>query len=99
MHYLSIQRLWESAERKTRKSSGVDGQYLTLRITGFFLSGNSTNALAVAIFAIIRSKNKAFAPSTVLIEQYRPPIDKYIVGACTVSTFLQDLMLNPLFTT
>ncbi|THH09227.1 hypothetical protein EW145_g2181 [Phellinidium pouzarii] len=35
--------------------------------------------LAVAIFAMIRSANKSFLPSTVIIEQYRPPIDKFII--------------------
>ncbi|KAG6861892.1 hypothetical protein C0995_010598 [Termitomyces sp. Mi166 len=34
---------------------------------------------AVAILAILRSKTNAFPVSTVVIEQYRPPIDKYIV--------------------
>ncbi|GLB35211.1 putative Nudix hydrolase family protein [Lyophyllum shimeji] len=52
------ERLWEVAERKTRKSTGID---------------------AVAVLAILRSKTKAFPVSTVVIEQYRPPIDKVIV--------------------
>jgi len=52
------ERLWECAERKTRKSSGVDG---------------------VAVLAILRSKTNAFRPSTIVIEQYRPPIGKYII--------------------
>lgn len=52
------ERFWECAERKTRKSTGVD---------------------AVAVFTILRSKTKAFAASTVVIEQYRPPIGKYII--------------------
>ncbi|TDL25131.1 hypothetical protein BD410DRAFT_717928 [Rickenella mellea] len=51
-------RLWESAERKTRGSSGID---------------------AVAVLAILRSENNSFQPSTVIIEQYRPPIDKFII--------------------
>ncbi|KAI0317848.1 NUDIX hydrolase domain-like protein [Amylostereum chailletii] len=34
---------------------------------------------AVAILAIIRSKTKAFSESTVIVEQYRPPIGKFIV--------------------
>ncbi|KAJ8078447.1 hypothetical protein PM082_012729 [Marasmius tenuissimus] len=53
------ERFWECAERKTRKSTGID---------------------AVAIFAVIRSKTNAFPPSTVVVEQYRPPIGKYIIG-------------------
>ncbi|KAK1232509.1 hypothetical protein PQX77_004360 [Marasmius sp. AFHP31] len=52
------ERFWECAERKTRKSTGID---------------------AVAIFAVIRSKTNAFPPSTVVVEQYRPPIGKYII--------------------
>jgi hypothetical protein len=36
--------------------------------------------LAVAVLAILRSKTNAFPLSTVVIEQYRPPIDKYIIG-------------------
>ncbi|KAF9532369.1 NUDIX hydrolase domain-like protein [Crepidotus variabilis] len=52
------ERSWECAERKTRKSAGVD---------------------AVAILAILRSKTKAFKPSTVVIEQYRPPVGKFII--------------------
>ncbi|KAF9456499.1 NUDIX hydrolase domain-like protein [Collybia nuda] len=52
------ERFWECAERKTRKSSGVD---------------------AVAVLAILRSKTNAFPLSTVVIEQYRPPIDKFII--------------------
>ncbi|KAJ7231460.1 hypothetical protein B0H12DRAFT_1212822 [Mycena haematopus] len=53
------ERLWECAERTTRKSSGID---------------------AVAVLAIIRSKTNAFPLSTIIIEQYRPPIDKFIIG-------------------
>ncbi|KAJ7349374.1 NUDIX hydrolase domain-like protein [Mycena albidolilacea] len=52
------ERLWECAERTTRKSSGID---------------------AVAVLAIIRSKTNAFPVSTIVIEQYRPPIDKFII--------------------
>lgn len=51
-------RLWECAERKTRKSTGID---------------------AVAIFVLIRSKTNAFPLSTVVIEQYRPPVDAHII--------------------
>lgn len=52
------QRTWESAQRTTRKASGID---------------------AVVIFALIRSKTNAFPLSTVLVEQYRPPIGKVVV--------------------
>ncbi|PPQ63203.1 hypothetical protein CVT24_005748 [Panaeolus cyanescens] len=75
-----VERLWECAERRTRKSTGVD---------------------AVAIFAIIRSKTNAFPPSTVVIEQYRPPIGKVIVelpaglideGESAESTAIRELL-------
>ncbi|THG99034.1 hypothetical protein EW026_g3237 [Hermanssonia centrifuga] len=52
------ERLWESAERKTRGSSGID---------------------AVAVLAILRSETNAFPPSTVIIEQYRPPVDAFAI--------------------
>lgn len=39
---------------------------------------------AVAVLAILRSKTNAFPLSTVVIEQYRPPIDKFIVGVYSV---------------
>ncbi|KAI6111991.1 NUDIX hydrolase domain-like protein [Pisolithus croceorrhizus] len=35
---------------------------------------------AVAILAILRSRTNAFPLSTVVIEQYRPPIDKFVIG-------------------
>ncbi|KAI0807060.1 NUDIX hydrolase domain-like protein [Fomes fomentarius] len=34
---------------------------------------------AVAILAILRSESGAFAPSTIIIEQFRPPIDRHVV--------------------
>ncbi|KAF7304624.1 Nudix hydrolase domain-containing protein [Mycena kentingensis (nom. inval.)] len=67
------ERTWESAERTTRKSSGIDGAVL-------FIGGILDNALpAVAVLALIRSKTNAFPLSTIVIEQYRPPIDRFIV--------------------
>ncbi|KAH9830991.1 NUDIX hydrolase domain-like protein [Rhodofomes roseus] len=38
---------------------------------------------AVAILAVLRSETNAFQPSTVIIEQYRPPVDKYVIGKHT----------------
>lgn len=35
---------------------------------------------AVAVLALIRSKTRAFPLSTVIIEQYRPPVGKFVVG-------------------
>lgn len=43
------------------------------------------NGSAVAVLAIIKSKTGAFPPSTVVIEQYRPPIDKYVIGMLLTS--------------
>ena len=34
----------------------------------------------MAVLAILRSKSNAFPPSTVIIEQYRPPVDAYVIG-------------------
>lgn len=34
---------------------------------------------AVAMVAILRSKSKSFKPSTIVIEQYRPPVGAYVV--------------------
>lgn len=39
----------------------------------------SSGVDAVAVLALIRSKTHAFPLSTVIIEQYRPPIGKFIV--------------------
>jgi len=34
---------------------------------------------AVAILALLHSKNEDFKPSTIIIEQYRPPVEKYVI--------------------
>ncbi|CUA76904.1 ADP-ribose pyrophosphatase [Rhizoctonia solani] len=34
---------------------------------------------AVAILAVLRSNSKSFKPSTIVIEQYRPPVGAYVV--------------------
>ncbi|KAJ3871186.1 NUDIX hydrolase domain-like protein [Lentinula edodes] len=34
---------------------------------------------AVAILAILKSKANSFPPSSVVVEQYRPPIGKFII--------------------
>ena len=43
---------------------------------------------AVAILAILRSESNAFPPSTVIIEQYRPPVDKYVIGKTQPNTIV-----------
>lgn len=52
-------------------------------------------ALAVAILAILHSNKKGFKPSTVIIEQYRPPIEKYVIelpaGMCILGTRLTQV--------
>ncbi|KAI0085391.1 NUDIX hydrolase domain-like protein [Irpex rosettiformis] len=53
------ERVWESAERTTRGTSGID---------------------AVAVLAILRSETNAFPTSTVIIEQYRPPVNAFVIG-------------------
>lgn len=37
-------------------------------------------SIAVAVLAILRSETSAFPPSTVIIEQYRPPVDAFVIG-------------------
>jgi ADP-ribose pyrophosphatase len=72
------QRLWEAAERKTRGSSGVDGQ----PVSPYSWISSYTElhrCLAVSIITIIRSKTNAFPPSTVILEQYRPPMANTII--------------------
>ncbi|KAI9459040.1 NUDIX hydrolase domain-like protein [Russula earlei] len=59
-------RIWEAAERRTRGNSGIDGDV-------------TDQLAAVAILALIRSKTRAFPVSTVIIEQYRPPLGKVVV--------------------
>lgn len=75
------ERVWESAERTTRGSSGIDGDPLVavhkLRHTADCLCA------AVAVLAILRSETNKFPTSTVIVEQYRPPVAKYVVGALT----------------
>jgi len=47
------------------------------------LHSSEITCSGVAVFAVLRSKSNAFPVSTVIIEQYRPPIDKFIVGEYT----------------
>lgn len=49
--------------------------------------------IAVAILAILRSESGAFAPSTIIIEQFRPPIDRCVVGM-SPNGFLVSLVYN-----
>ncbi|KZT03591.1 uncharacterized protein LAESUDRAFT_729170 [Laetiporus sulphureus 93-53] len=39
----------------------------------------SSGVDAVAILAVLRSESNAFQPSTVIIEQYRPPVGSFVV--------------------
>ncbi|KIL00641.1 hypothetical protein PAXRUDRAFT_681968 [Paxillus rubicundulus Ve08.2h10] len=45
---------------------------------------------AVAILAILKSKTDAFPLSTVIIEQYRPPIDKLVIGLLNTGANPED---------
>lgn len=85
------QRSWEFAERKTRKSSGIDGSIpppprYRIIIEVF---------IGVAILAILRSKTNAFPVSTVVIEQYRPPTGNFVIGTVQplMSPFLNNLRM------
>ncbi|KAI8998928.1 NUDIX hydrolase domain-like protein [Trametes punicea] len=40
---------------------------------------SSSGIDAVAILALLRSETNKFPPSTIIIEQFRPPIDRYVV--------------------
>ena len=51
--------------------------------------------VAVAILALIRSKTRAFPLSTVIVEQYRPPIGKFVVGQ-SVQSISQTSTYSPL---
>ncbi|KAG8982361.1 hypothetical protein FRB90_006856, partial [Tulasnella sp. 427] len=55
---------------------------------------------AVAILALLESKKADFKPSTIIIEQYRPPVEKYVIelpaglvdeGESAESTALREL--------
>ena len=46
-------------------------------------------ATAVAIFAILKSKTGAFPLSTVILEQYRPPLGKHVIGMPSPSPSLE----------
>ncbi|KAH8108204.1 NUDIX hydrolase domain-like protein [Cristinia sonorae] len=55
---------------------------------------------AVAVFAILRSETNAFPTSTVIIEQYRPPVDQFVVelpaglidrGECAEEAAIREL--------
>jgi hypothetical protein len=44
------------------------------------LHKHSLFTTGVAVLAVLRSKTKAFPLSTVIIEQYRPPLDNIVIG-------------------
>lgn len=48
--------------------------------------------IAVAVLAILRSKTNAFPVSTVIIEQYRPPVGKFVIG--TVQPVMSPFLSN-----
>ncbi|KAI9440596.1 NUDIX hydrolase domain-like protein [Lactarius indigo] len=73
-------RVWEAADRRTRGNSGIDGNLsLTPNLSSWRSKFVPSRPTAVAVLALIRSKTHAFPISTVIIEQYRPPIGKFII--------------------
>ncbi|KAI5121949.1 hypothetical protein M0805_002020 [Coniferiporia weirii] len=59
---------WQDQEGKQRKWECAERK-----------TRGSSGIDAVAILAIIRSAKDAFPPSTVIIEQYRPPVGKFVI--------------------
>ncbi|KAG9104876.1 hypothetical protein FRC06_006701 [Ceratobasidium sp. 370] len=51
---------------------------------------------AVAVLAILKSKSEAFRPSTIIIEQYRPPVGAFVVElpAGSFTAFLSCSLLS-----
>lgn len=96
-YWLRSQRIWECAERKTRGSSGIDGVFYKewLSSTHVILIKRNKSS-AVAVLAVLSSKTNAFPKSTVVIEQYRPPIDRFIIGdylfwCCSLTHLIRTL--------
>jgi ADP-ribose pyrophosphatase len=71
-----LQRSWEVANRATRSKAGVDCKCDPLGCRHF------VDVLAVHILALLHHPSKPV--STIIIEQYRPPIEKTVVGASSV---------------
>jgi hypothetical protein len=55
------------------------GRLVTIARMRWTLS-NITKCIAVSIFPLITSTSNAFPPSTVIIEQYRPPLKSVLIG-------------------
>ncbi|KAH9995417.1 NUDIX hydrolase domain-like protein [Russula compacta] len=67
--WVSLKKInWQDQNGKTRVWEAADRR-----------TRGSSGIDAVAIFALIRSKTHAFPVSTVIIEQYRPPVGKFVV--------------------
>ncbi|KAI0637292.1 NUDIX hydrolase domain-like protein [Trametes polyzona] len=51
---------------------------------------SSSGIDAVAILALLRSESDAFPPSTIIIEQFRPPVGHYVVVANVVIGLINE---------
>ncbi|KAF8635119.1 hypothetical protein AX17_004031 [Amanita inopinata Kibby_2008] len=51
----------------------------------------------VAILPILRSQTNAFALSTVIIEQYRPPIDRCVIGLVDENESCEEAAIRELY--
>ena len=66
-------RMWEAANRATRSKAGVDCSFLAPRCPHA-----DSRSKAVHILALLHHPSKPV--STIIIEQYRPPIGSAVIG-------------------
>ncbi|KAI0781261.1 NUDIX hydrolase domain-like protein [Trametes elegans] len=57
---------------------------------------SSSGVDAVAILALLRSESDAFPPSTIIIEQFRPPINRYVVGLISEGETAEETAIREL---
>ncbi|KAH9901660.1 NUDIX hydrolase domain-like protein [Cubamyces lactineus] len=51
---------------------------------------------AVAILALLRSESDKFPPSTIIIEQFRPPVDRHVVGLISEGESAEETAIREL---
>ena len=78
--------------RRTRGSSGINGTIFCSPHLPHF-SESVFFPPVVAILPLIQSKTRAFPISTIIIEQYRPPVGKIVVGQSVSQTSAYMLSL------
>ena len=66
--------------RRTQSRPRTHGERRSLCLPEPDLPLTTPPPTAVAILAILKSKTNAFPLSTVILEQYRPPLDKHVIG-------------------